>query len=84
MSTVPKAATEEMGGADARALLLASGRAAVEVLVSLMQDDGVKPELRLKAAESILDRASGKGALPEGGEGMATVRFEGELEGWSR
>ena len=45
---------------DAKQMLLASGAAAVEVIVSLMQDSGLKPELRLKAAESILDRIGGK------------------------
>ena len=65
-------------------LLTRSGAAAVEVIVSLMQDGGVKPELRLKAAESILDRLCGKNALPAGGEGEGAVRVEGVLEEWSR
>lgn len=57
---------------------------AVSVLVSLMQDEGQKPELRMKAAESILDRACGKsgGAPPDGSS--AVIVFEGELEKWSR
>ena len=70
---------------DTRELLYASGAAAVEVLVSLMQDSNLKPELRLKAAESILDRIGGKnGSLEGSGEGAGTVRFEGVLEEWSR
>ena len=64
--------------------LLRSGAAAVEVIVSLMQDSGVKPELRLKAAESILDRVCGKNAVQPSGDGEAVVRFEGVLEEWSR
>ncbi|MBR2010781.1 MAG: hypothetical protein IKA06_03435 [Clostridia bacterium] len=70
---------------DAKQMLLASGAAAVEVIVSLMQDSDLKPELRLKAAESILDRIGGKnGSLEGSGEGAGTVRFEGVLEEWSR
>ena len=70
---------------DAKAMLVASGAAAVEVIVSLMQDSGLKPELRLKAAESILDRISGKNGVLEGGGGCAdAMRFEGVLEEWSR
>ncbi len=66
-------------------LLQASGTTAVRVILSLMQDEGVKPELRLKAAESILDRLSGKSALAEqGGAASGTIKFEGELEEWSR
>jgi hypothetical protein len=68
----------------ARDLLLSSGAAAVEVIVSLMQDREVKPELRLKAAESILDRISGKNALEGGGDAGGSIAFEGVLEEWSR
>lgn len=75
---------EQMTPIAAEELLLRSGVAAVEVIVSLMQDSGMKPELRLKAAESILDRAYGKNAVPSGGEGEGVVRFEGVLEEWSR
>lgn len=58
---------------------------AVSVLVSLMQDDGQKPELRMKAAESILDRACGKSGGMLTGEGSgAVIVFEGALEEWSR
>lgn len=70
---------------DAKQMLMASGAAAVEVIVSLMQDSDLKPELRLKAAESILDRIGGKnGSLEGSAEGMGAVRFEGVLEEWSR
>ena len=70
---------------DPKELLCASGVAAVGVLVSLMQDSNLKPELRLKAAESILDRIAGKnGGLGGGGDLQGTVSFEGVLEEWSR
>lgn len=68
----------------AKDLLLRSGAAAVEVIVSLMQNEELKPELRLKAAESILDRISGKNALEGGGDAQGTIAFEGVLEEWSR
>ena len=68
----------------AEQLLLRSGAAAVEVIVALMRDGDVKPELRLKAAESILDRVWGKNAVQGSGDGEAVVRFEGALEEWSR
>lgn len=69
----------------ARELLQASGAAAVGVIVALMQNEELKPELRLKAAESILDRLSGKASLAEmGGATAGIIKFEGELEEWSR
>ena len=71
---------------DPKELLCASGVAAVGVLVSLMQDSNLKPELRLKAAESILDRSAGNtgGLGVGGGDLQGTVSFEGVLEEWSR
>ena len=64
-----------------------SATEAVALLVCLMRDEGQKPELRMKAAESILDRVCGKAgsavSAPEGGI-PESVRFEGELEEWSR
>ena len=75
----------EKKGASARELLLTSGVAAVGVIVALMQNEELKPELRLKAAESILDRLSGKASIAEaGGEAGGVIKFEGELEEWSR
>ena len=56
---------------------------ALAFLVSLVEDSAQKPELRMKAAESILDRACGKGAAPTVAA-PASVTFEGELETWSR
>lgn len=72
-------------GAELGALLGSLAPQALGVLVSLMQDTGQKPELRMKAAESILDRACGKSGVLSAGEGSGgVVRFEGELEEWSR
>ena len=61
---------------------------AVAVLVTLMRDTTQKPELRMKAAESILDRACGKAIAAKDAEAPPTppavILFEGELEEWSR
>ena len=64
-----------------RELLSRESLQAVAFLVDLMRDEGQKIELRMKAAESILDRACGKpGSSPSGGGGgEIAVRFEGEL-----
>ena len=71
-----------------RALLVKESPRALAVLVALMCDEQQKPELRIKAAESILDRACGKpGSVGVGGSesgGEIAVRFEGALEEWSR
>ena len=70
-----------------RKLLGKNAAEAVAVLVGLMRDATQKPELRMKAAESILDRVCGKagtGGGIVGGESAPTVvRFEGCLEDWS-
>ena len=82
---MPQEWTEQEKQSGAAALLQASGATAVQVILSLMQDEGVKPELRLKAAESILDRLGGKSTLAgEGGAVSGAIKFEGELEEWSR
>ncbi len=61
---------------------------AVAFLVELMRDEEQKPELRMKAAESILDRVCGKAGSTQGapseGNVPLTVRFEGALEEWSQ
>lgn len=70
-----------------RELLGQSAPDAVAVLVSLMHDEAQKPELRMKAAESILDRVCGKSAgSAQGGsqEIPDHVCFEGVLEEWSQ
>lgn len=60
---------------------------AMEFLTRLLEDDEVKEETRLKAAGMILERtvpktaakpAESKPAAP------AAVKFEGDLERWSR
>ena len=70
-----------------REQLSARAEDAMAVLISLMQDESQKPELRMKAAEGILDRVCGKAgsAASSVGEGIPdSIRFEGELEEWSR
>jgi hypothetical protein len=69
-----------------RAALLCGAETAVAVLLSLMQNEEYKPELRMKAAESILDRVLGKGTATgeDKQEGAQLLRFEGVLEEWSR
>ena len=71
-----------------RTLLGKSAADAVSVLLELMRDEGQKPELRMKVAESILDRVCGKAGANASGasdDGIpASVQFEGELEEWSR
>ena len=61
---------------------------AVAFLLQIMQDDTQKPELRMKAAESILDRACGKASTAQSAEAGApapiSISFEGVLEEWSR
>ena len=78
---------EESAAEKTRSLLGKSAADAVSVLVGLMRDEGQKPELRMKAAESILDRVCGKagGVAPTGDNEIPdSVRFEGVLEEWSR
>lgn len=81
-----RARAEAPTQAQARRVLQQHAESAVAVLVALMQDEGQKPELRMKAAESILDRACGKAGTKESavGETPVEVRFEGVLEEWSR
>lgn len=71
-----------------RRLLSGYTAEAVAVLVEIMRDTAQKPELRMKAAESVLDRACGKAtsapAAEQGTAPPATVQFEGVLEEWSR
>ena len=62
---------------------------AIALLSRLMCDEEQKPELRMKAAESILDRVCGKPSTAaltgtSSGREEIAVRFEGELEQWSR
>ena len=82
----PKKCGSEGKTAAARMRQILSERTpeALDFLVSIMRDEGQKPELRMKAAESILDRACGKGAGSAAGGGEVSVRFEGVLDEWSR
>lgn len=61
---------------------------AVAFLVELMRDETQKPELRMKAAESILDRACGKASAAPPVEASPAppkiISFKGVLEEWSR
>ena len=53
-----------------------------------MKDEGQKPELRMKAAESILDRVCGKASAAHHAaqeeKSPTLITFEGVLEEWSR
>ena len=85
MAKAKKSEAEAKAAAELRALLLRQTPQAIAFLTALMQDEGQKPELRMKAAESILDRACGKGsAVSAGNGGEVSVRFEGVLDEWSR
>lgn len=61
---------------------------AVDFLLQMMHDEGQKPELRMKAAESILDRACGKASATQAADAAEatplSISFEGALEEWSR
>lgn len=82
-SESPRRTAEEV-----RRLLCAHAPEAVAFLVEIMRDEGQKPELRMKAAESVLDRACGKATAAASAEQSeappTTVLFEGVLEEWSR
>ena len=84
MARAKKGDAEREAAAEIKALLLRQTPQAIAVLTALMQDEGQKPELRMKAAESILDRACGKGGGGTAGTGEVSVRFEGVLDEWSR
>ena len=72
---------------EVRRLLSTYAPEAVAFLVEIMRDAAQKPELRMKAAESVLDRACGKASAAATEQAVAppaTVLFEGVLEEWSR
>ena len=72
---------------EVRRLLSEYAPEAVTFLVEIMRDTEQKPELRMKAAESVLDRACGKATAAVTEQSVAppaTVLFEGVLEEWSR
>ena len=88
MARAPRTREASDAAEKTRKLLALQTPQAVQVLVALMQDEGQKPELRMKAAESILDRVCGKAGSTAGAvagdTGISTVRFEGVLEEWSQ
>ena len=83
-----KKRSEEKSAALLRAALIAETPRAVAVLAALMKDEGQKPELRMKAAESILDRVCGKASAAHHAaqeeKSPTLITFEGVLEEWSR
>lgn len=84
MPRAKKGDAKTQASEEIKALLLRETPQAIAFLTALMQDEGQKPELRMKAAESILDRACGKGAASTASGGEVSVRFEGVLDDWSR
>ena len=88
MAATRKRAEKNSAATQLRQLLAERVPEAVSILLQIMRDEGQKPELRMKAAESILDRACGKASSAQTGEESAaapiTITFEGVLEEWSR
>lgn len=88
MAARQKKAEKSSAASELRRLLAERVPEAVEFLLLIMRDEGQKPELRMKAAESILDRACGKASSVQSTETGATapisISFEGVLEEWSR
>ncbi|MBO5354463.1 MAG: hypothetical protein J6B09_00165 [Clostridia bacterium] len=88
MAAKRKKAEKSSAVLELRRLLAERVPEAVAFLVQMMRDEAQKPELRMKAAESILDRACGKASSiqPTESEGGApiSISFEGVLEEWSR
>lgn len=83
-----RAKRNEVVAEEVRRILGKNAPEAVAFLVEIMRDGAQKPELRMKAAESILDRACGKAIAAKDAEAPPTppavILFEGELEEWSR
>ena len=88
MAAKQKRAEKNSAATQLRQLLAERVPEAVSFLLQIMRDEGQKPELRMKAAESILDRACGTATTALSGEESAPVpieiSFEGVLEEWSR
>ena len=85
MAAKRQKAEKDGAASELRRLLAERVPEAVAFLLQIMRDEAQKPELRMKAAESILDRACGKsGGAPLGDGSNAVIVFEGELEKWSR
>lgn len=83
-----RAKRNEAVAEEVRRILGSNAPEAVAFLVEIMRDSAQKPELRMKAAESILDRACGKAIAAKEADAPpappAVILFEGELEEWSR
>ena len=72
---------------EVRELLYHCAAEAVAVLQEITADEELKPELRMKAAETILDRVCGKASGAQKrteADSVVAVTFEGVLEEWSR
>lgn len=72
----PKVPTE------VKEILKAAAPGAAKLLVEMVADEAQKPELRIKCAETVLDRVYGKAVQPIDGEMDSVVRFvlEGDAE----
>ena len=66
---------------DVKEMLRLATPEAVRLLVKVMRDEDVKPELRVKCAESIMEKAYGKGAQAAAKDlnGSVVIALEGEL-----
>ena len=88
MAAKQKRAEKNSAATEMRRLLAERVPEAVSFLLQIMNDEQQKTELRMKAAESILDRACGKASTAQPCEESATapiaITFEGVLEEWSR
>lgn len=88
VATRKKADEGKAAAAETRRILSEHTPEAVAFLVEIMRDEAQKPELRMKAAESILDRACGKATTAQPTEAPPApprvISFEGVLEEWSR
>ena len=79
-----KRSKERQDTAAAWAVLREKAVEAATVLANMMYDEQIKPEIRIKAAESILDRVCGKTEAVACETTGAALRFEGVLDEWSR
>ena len=88
MATKKKKNDRATAAEEMRRVLCERTPEAVAFLPEIMRDEGQKPELRMKAAESILDRACGKATSAVPAETApappTAISFEGVLEEWSR
>ena len=88
MAARQRKAEKNSAALELRRLLAERVPEAVGFLLQILRDEEQKPELRMKAAESILDRACGKASTVQSSEAGAAapiaITFEGVLEEWSR